>query len=79
MVVHIRHMFEIAKEAAQAETEKTNDVANYILDNYGTCKRGANLCFCMKHGWKGQACESWIPLGVKTLDQLLEWNLKNKS
>lgn len=57
-----------------------NDLSDYLLDNYGTCARGAD-CYhgtdhrgrpdgCAKVGWKGRACTHWHPLGAQTLDEL---------
>lgn len=57
-----------------------NDVADYLLDNYGTCSRGADCYWghdtmgrydgCLKTGWIGRACPHWKPIGATTLEEL---------
>ena len=53
-------------------------IADYLLDNYGTCVRGSD-CFwdsdrlghpCLRVGWLGRQCRYWKPLGITTLDEL---------
>ena len=49
------------------------DMAEYLLDNYGECALGSARCYhgpgpqCLKLGWRGRACENWKPLGARTL------------
>lgn len=56
------------------------DIADYYLDNYGTCDREAD-CFwgkdaqgnfngCLRNEWRGRACMHWHPLGVTSLQEL---------
>jgi len=57
-----------------------NEVAEYLLDNYGSCDRGADCYWgkdrqgrrngCLYTGWLGRACNHWHPLGATTLDEL---------
>lgn len=57
-----------------------NDLADYLLDNYGACARGADCYWgkdaagrdngCLKVGWRGRGCKHWQPLGATTLDEL---------
>lgn len=56
-----------------------NDLAAYLLDNYGTCKLGA-ACNrppgCLKLGWIGRACPHWQPLGARTYEELRDLQAK---
>jgi hypothetical protein len=47
-----------------------NDLADYLLDNYGRCR--ATECACRKPGtmWLGRACAHWQPAGARTLGEL---------
>lgn len=57
-----------------------NDLADYLLDNYGICERGPDCYWgkdsggryngCLKTGWRGQQCDHWKPLGATNLDEL---------
>lgn len=57
-----------------------NDIADYLLDNYGTCDREAgcywgkdscgNYNGCLRNGWRGRACKHWHPLGATSLQEL---------
>jgi hypothetical protein len=57
-----------------------NDIADYLLDNYGECSRGEDCYWgkdgkghsCLRQGWLGRACKHWHPLGVTSLDELRE-------
>lgn len=51
------------------------DLAEYLLDNYGTCELEAGCYWCpgcLKNGWLGRACPHWKPLGVTTWEELRE-------
>ncbi len=48
-------------------------LADYLLDNYGECRRGNPHCGhhgCRKTGWRGRLCPHWSPLGATTWDEL---------
>lgn len=57
-----------------------NDLADYLLDNYGECDRKADCYWgrdaagkwngCLKIGWRGRECPHWHPLGATDLDEL---------
>lgn len=57
-----------------------NDLADYLLDNYGTCDRGSDCYWgkdlagrddgCLKTGWRGRACPHWQTVGATNLDEL---------
>jgi hypothetical protein len=57
-----------------------NDLAEYLLDNYGTCDRGAdcywgkdaqgNFNGCLRVGWIGRSCKHWKPLGATSYAEL---------
>lgn len=49
---------------------------DYYLDNYGSCELGPK-CQCLKNKWKGQLCEHWQPLGIKSLQELENYFRKN--
>lgn len=59
-----------------------NDVAEYLLDNYGACDRGADCYWgkdtrgafngCLKTGWRGRACRHWQPSGITSLEEMRE-------
>jgi hypothetical protein len=49
-----------------------NETAEYLFDNYGHCRCDAR-CLCLRGTWKGLACPYWVPLGVRTYDELREW------
>lgn len=52
---------------------------DYWLDNYGTCKNHAKQCQCLQIGpWLGQGCLDWIPLGVKSFEELKEHIIESK-
>jgi len=45
----------------------------YFLDNYGHCV--VQPCVCIMHGWLGQPCFNWRPLGARSwidLQRLIE-------
>lgn len=57
-----------------------NDLAEYLLDNYGVCDREAD-CYhgkdksgrfngCLRTGWRGRECKHWHPLGATSLEEL---------
>lgn len=52
--------------------ESDNELAEYLADNYGVCRRGSD-CYhgtdergqpngCLKTGWLGRKCLYWEPL-----------------
>jgi hypothetical protein len=55
-------------------------MADYLLDNYGECTRGADCYWgkdtrgkrngCLLTGWLGRKCPHWRPLGATTWDEL---------
>lgn len=45
-----------------------DDLAEYIADNYGTCR--AVKCRCLKHGWRGRDCPQWDPVAARNWDEL---------
>jgi len=57
-----------------------DDLADYLLDHYGTCVRGPDCYWgvdrhskfdgCLKTGWKGRGCPHWRPLGATTYAEL---------
>lgn len=57
-----------------------NDIADYLLDHYGTCDREADCYWgqdkrgnyngCLRNGWRGRECKHWHPLGVTSLQEL---------
>lgn len=50
-----------------------DEIADYLLDNYGICDRGANCYWgngCLKTGWRGRLCPHWQPLGATSLEAL---------
>lgn len=55
-----------------------NELAEYMLDNYGTCTRGAD-CSCLRLEWLGRACVHWRPAGVKSFDELALLNRQTTS
>jgi hypothetical protein len=64
-------------ELMETTAEHREDMANYLLDNYGACELGSAQCYhgpgpqCLKRGWRGRACENWKPLGARTLEEFL--------
>lgn len=60
--------------------------ADYILDNYGECTRGADCYFgkdaqgrdngCRKIGWIGRYCPHWKPLGSTSWEELRDAGAK---
>lgn len=58
----------------------SDDISPYLLDHYGTCKRGPDCYWgkdaqgkfdgCLRVGWKGRMCAHWTPSGAKTLEEL---------
>jgi hypothetical protein len=48
----------------------TSDLEQYLLDNYGRCSN--SVCRCLKDGWIGTLCPYWVPLGVRSFEQLKE-------
>lgn len=46
-----------------------DDLAEYLLDNYGSCRRGP-LCQCLRGGWLGRGCSCWKPAGVRNWEEL---------
>lgn len=47
------------------------DLADYLLDHYGTCALPA--CTCNKNRcWIGRLCRHWTPSGARTWDDLHE-------
>jgi hypothetical protein len=49
---------------------KTNDLADYIADNYGLCT--LEKCKCRNDNWLGRACPNWRPVTASTLEELRE-------
>ena len=49
----------------------TDGEADYCFDHYGECKLGSG-CRCLRQGWLGQKCPDWVPLGITTMQGLLE-------
>lgn len=57
-----------------------SDIAEYLLDNYGSCDRDGDCYWgkdsmgrfdgCLRVGWKGQACKHWHPLGALAFDDM---------
>lgn len=57
-----------------------NDLADYLLDNYGTCARETDCYWgkdergewngCHRTGWRGRQCKHWKPLGATSLEEL---------
>ena len=57
-----------------------NEMADYLLDNYGSCDRGADCYWgkdargewngCLKTGWRGRQCAYWKPHGATSLEEL---------
>ena len=52
-------------------------ILDYILDNYGTCERGAD-CYFSRNGcrnpvneWRGRACIYWQPVEGDSLEVIL--------
>ena len=48
-----------------------NDLADYLLDNYGTCTL-KSACVCRRTVWLGRACGAWQTLGARTWEELAE-------
>lgn len=50
------------------------DLKEYLSFNYGKCNRVAEgySCSCVKNGWIGTGCFSWIPVNASTYDELKE-------
>jgi hypothetical protein len=56
------------------------ETADYMLDNYGTCDRGADCYWgkdergnrngCLFAGWLGRKCAHWQPAGWLTPEQI---------
>jgi len=46
-----------------------NDLAEYLLDNYGTCVHKLD-CHCLRVGWRGRSCPYWKPLGATDYAEL---------
>lgn len=47
--------------------------SDYIADNYGTCRRGADCYWapgCLRTGWIGRGCPHWQPVKAKTWEEL---------
>jgi hypothetical protein len=51
--------------------------ADYFLDHYSTCDLGADCYWskfgCLRTGWRGRQCKHWHPLGVRSLEELMQW------
>lgn len=57
-----------------------NDLAQYLADNYGTCKRGPDCYWgkdargefngCLKVGWRGCGCPHWVPTTATDWNEL---------
>ncbi len=57
-----------------------NELAEYLLDNYGECERGEDCYWgknafgrwdgCLRTGWKGRLCKYWKPLGATDYEGL---------
>jgi hypothetical protein len=45
-----------------------NDLADYLLDNYGIC--ALTPCACLRSGWIGRQCQNWLPNGARTWEDL---------
>lgn len=68
-----------------------DDLAQYIADHYGSCRLGTDCYWgkdaagnwngCSRIGWKGTACQYWIPTTATNWDELyitqLEVNRKD--
>lgn len=50
-----------------ATAPTSQEISDYMAENYGSCARGAAQCYhgpgCLKLGWKGRACQHWRPVG----------------
>lgn len=44
----------------------------YIADNYGICI--ADVCMCLKTGWRGRNCDNWKAVNAKNCDELIKEN-----
>lgn len=55
-----------------SSTPSFEPTEDYWLDNYGHCQ--LEWCMCLKFGWKGRSCVYWKPLGVKSFQELKEYN-----
>lgn len=65
---------------AKAELKVASDLADYLLDYYGTCDRDEDCYWgkdqlgrpngCLNVGWKGRGCPHWKPLGATTYEEL---------
>ena len=57
-----------------------NEIADYLLDNYGECNRGSDCYWgtdalgrwngCLRTGWRGRQCKHWQSSGATNLDEL---------
>lgn len=63
-----------AGNAVAVPLEMSKPDAGYFLDHYGVCsltERGVRGgCVCLNAVWMGRGCPWWIPLGVKSFDEL---------
>lgn len=52
----------------------SGEMADYMLDLYGTCANGSSWCYhsggCLKTGPRGRACPYWRPAGWKTQEEI---------
>ena len=66
-----------------------SDLADYLLDNYGVCSRGAD-CYhgkdargkfngCLRVGWRGRSCLHWIPVDAISYEDLAALNTDKTS
>lgn len=53
-----------------------SDIADYMLDHYGTCDLGRGCYWkpgCLRTEWLGRGCKHWHPLGVTSMEELREY------
>lgn len=71
----------------------TDDLADYIAENYGTCDRDKpeqNDCYwgkdalgrwngCLRTVWRGRRCPHWKPVAARTWDELRAFHMEASS
>ena len=58
-----------------------SDLANYLLDHYGTCDLEGDDCLHIGNNaqpWIGRLCPHWTPLGATTWQQLREFHERER-